>query len=318
MSSTSRPGVPRRVVSLLASSTETICALGFGDRLVGRSHECDHPERVLALPAVTEPKIRPGLPACNVDRDVRALVREGLSVYRVDAEALARLEPELIVTQDQCEVCAVSLRDVELALSSWLGSPPAVLSLRPDSLGDALADMERVAEALGDRARGEALVARLRERMGAVAARAGELGRRPRVAAIEWIEPLMAGGNWMPELVEMAGGRNLFGEAGRPSPCLHWQAVVAADPDVLFVSPCGLDLAEVRAGCRALERLPGFAGLRAAREGRVVLADGKAYFNRPGPRLADSLEILAEALHPDAFDFGHRGRAWELLCPPSG
>ncbi len=309
---------PERVVSLLASSTETVCALGFGDRLVGRSHECDHPGWVLSLPAVTEPKIRPGLPASEVDRDVTALAREGLSVYRVDVEALARLEPELIVTQDQCEVCAVSLRDVEQALSRWLGSPPVVLSLRPDSLADALADMERVAEALGDGARGEALVARLRERMGAVAARAREPGRRPRVAVIEWLEPLMAAGNWMPELVEMAGGENLFGEAGRHSPALDWQSVLAADPDVLFVSPCGLDLAQVRAGSSALERLPGFAGLRAAREGRVVLADGRAYFNRPGPRLADSLEILAEVLHPETFDFGHRGRAWERLCPPSG
>lgn len=306
------------MVSLLASSTETVCALGFGGRLVGRSHECDHPDWVRALPGVTEPKIRPGLAAFDVDRDVKALVREGLSIYRVDVESLERLAPEWIVTQDQYEVCAVSLRDVERALSSWLRSPPDVLSLRPDSLADAFADMERVAAALGDRGRGAALVSGLRARMEAVAARARELGRRPRVAVVEWIEPLMAAGNWMPELVEMAGGENLFGEAGSHTPALDWQSVVAADPEVLFVAPCGLDLDEVRAGCRALQTLPGFAGLRAARDGRVVLADGKAYFNRPGPRLADSLEILAEVLHPEAFDFGHRGRAWELLCPPSG
>jgi iron complex transport system substrate-binding protein len=308
---------PERVVSLLASSTETVCALGFGDRLVGRSHECDHPDWVRRLPVLTEPKIRPGGTPAEVDRDVKALLREGLSVYRVDVEALRRLEPDLILTQDQCEVCAVSLRDVEKALSDWFGAPPEVVSLRPDSLEDAFSDMVRVAEALGDRELGEALVEELLERMEAVSERATRLPERPRIAAIEWIEPLMAAGNWMPELVEMAGGRNLFGEAGRPAPLLAWRTLVEEDPDVLVVCPCGLSLAEIRSALPALERLPGFAELGAVRAGRVALADGNAYFNRPGPRLAESLEILAEILHPETFDFGHRGSAWEPLCPPT-
>ncbi len=302
---------PARVVSLLASSTETVCALGLGERLVGRSHECDYPEWVRRMPSVTEPKIRVDRGSAEIDRDVKALVREGLSVYRVDVEKLRGLAPDLILTQDQCEVCAVSLRDVEEALCQWLGARPVVVSLRPDSLEDVFRDMRSVADALGAARRGEALVVELRDRMEAVSLRARRLEERPRVACIEWIEPLMAAGNWMPELVEMAGGENLFGEAGLHSPFLCWEDVLEADPDVLFVSPCGLGLERIRAEMLALARLPGFAGLRAVRDGRVVLADGNRYFNRPGPRVVESLEILAEVLHPEAFEFGHHRDAWD-------
>ncbi|MDX1661721.1 MAG: cobalamin-binding protein [Gemmatimonadota bacterium] len=301
-----------RVVSLIASATEIVAALGFADALVGRSHECDWPPRVTSLPRVTEPAFPTDGTSYEIDQRVKAIVSEALSVYRVDAAALRELEPDVIVTQTQCEVCAVSLSDVEGALADWAkGPPPRVVSLEPDSMADVFDDVRKVAEALGEDGRGEALVASMRSRMEAVERRATTRGVRPRVACVEWIEPLMAAGNWMPELVEKAGGTSLFGEAGVHSPWMEWEPLVEADPEVLFVSPCGFDLERTRAELPALTSRPGWSALEAVRTGRVALADGVSYFHRPGPRLVESLEILAEILHPDAFDFGWRGVAWE-------
>ncbi|MDX1624094.1 MAG: cobalamin-binding protein [Gemmatimonadota bacterium] len=302
-----------RVVSLIASATEIVCALGFREALVARSHECDWPPGVEDLPAVTEPAFPTDGTSYAIDQRVRALVAEALSVYRVDADALAALEPDLVVTQAQCEVCAVSLSDVERALADWTGERPRVVSLEPDALADVWDDVRRVAVALGAPHRGEALVAELAGRMRTVAERAATLERRPSVACVEWIEPLMAAGNWTPELVEMAAGESVFGEAGEHAPALAWEDLAAADPEVVLVSPCGFDLEKTRSEMPALTDRDGWEELRAVRQGRVALADGVAWFNRPGPRLAETLEILAEILHPDAFDFGWRGEAWEPL-----
>jgi iron complex transport system substrate-binding protein len=217
------------------------------------------------------------------------------------------------VTQSHCEVCAVSQRDVERAVHDWLDAQPKVVSLAPNALADVWDSVRQVAEALGMSERGEDLIRRLRERMSAIADRAQSLPARPTVAYVEWIEPLMAGGNWMPELVAMAGGVNLFGEAGKHSPWMTWEELRRRDPDVIFVAPCGFDLARTRQEMPSLTRRPDWPDLRAARAGRVALADGNQYFNRPGPRLVESLEILAEVLHPDAFRFGHEGTGWQRL-----
>src|SRR5262245_27973013 len=200
-----------RIASLLPSTTEIACALGFEASLVGRSHECDHPPSVKALPALTAPKLDTAAPGRQIDDRVRELVRDGLSVYRVDAERLRQLAPSVILTQDQCEVCAASLSDVEEALRQWIGARPRVVSLNPRSLGDVEGDLLRVAEALGAPERGRALAADFTRRMDAVAERSLRIRERPSLACIEWIDPLMAAGNWMPELVTLAGGRNLFG-----------------------------------------------------------------------------------------------------------
>ena len=303
-----------RIVSLIASSTEIVHALGFGGALVGRSHECDYPPEVALVPALTEPKIQVDRSSWEIDRQIRTLVEEALSVYRVDAARLLELHPNVIVTQTQCEVCAVSLKDVEAALEDWLGERPKVVSLAPDRLTDVWDDIRRVAQALDAADRGEALIESLVGRMRSVTERARALSdRRPAVACIEWIDPLMAAGNWMPELVEMAGGANLFGEAGRHSPWMDHEELEASDPDVVVILPCGFDIPRTREEMSALTRWPGWPELRAVRDGRVALADGVRYFNRPGPRLVESLEILAEILHPEAFDFGHRGDGWETL-----
>lgn len=303
-----------RVVSLIASATEIVCALGARGELVARSHECDFPHDVEDLPALTRPKLDTKRDSLSIDRDVKRLLEQGLAVYEVDADRLKSLKPDVIVTQDQCEVCAVSLADVERAVCTWTDQATRIVSLRPDSLADAFRDFRNVAAALGRPESGEALVGNMKRRMAAIADQARGLGRRPRIACIEWIEPLMAGGNWVPELVEMAGGANLFGEAGKHSPWMTWEALAAADPDVILVLPCGFDIPRTAAEMGPLVQRAGWADLKAVREAQVYLADGNQYFNRPGPRLAESLEILAEILHPQAFPFGWEGKGWVRLA----
>src|SRR2546428_588725 len=311
------PGGPR-VVSLIASSTEMVCALGCEDRLVGRSHECDVPGSVRRLPVCSAPRLDADRPSRDIDRSVRTILEQALSVYRVDADRLRGLRPDLIITQTLCEVCAVSLGDVQAALAEWTGSRPALLSLNPERLEDVWDDIVRVAEALGVADRGRALRAGLERRVQAIAERASRSAARPGVACIEWIDPLMAAGNWMPELVALAGGANLFGEAGRHSPWMTWEQLAAADPDIIVVLPCGFDLERTTCEALALRARPAWGALRASRGGRGFLADGHLFFNRPGPRLVESIEILAEILHPSTFRFGHEGIGWRRLAPVSG
>ncbi len=285
-----------RVVSLIASSTEIVCALGLESLLVGRSHECDFPESVKALPRLTEPSIDVSGSSADIDRKVREAARDALSIYRVDDAALAALKPDVVITQTQCEVCAVSLKDVEAALAKRLGLSPKVVPLTPNSLSDLRADIRRVASALGAPERGEALVESLDDRMHRAAARIKDAPRKS-VAVIEWIDPLMSAGNWTPTLVELAGGRDLFGTAGRHSGTLEWEALRKADPEVLVVAPCGFDIARTRADLAALTKRPGFADLRAVKEKRAFVADGNAYFNRPGPRCVEAMRALVEMIH---------------------
>lgn len=302
-----------RVASMLASATEIVAALGFRDALVARSHECDFPVDVDALPACTEPKIDLRGTSREIDDRVKAIVQEGLSVYRVDSEKLKALRPDVIVTQSQCEVCAVSETDMRQAVCDWLDATPNIVTLRPDALADIWVDIQNVADALQAPARGQALIATIQDRMARLAEAAIALPDRPSVACIEWVDPLMAGGNWMPELVAMAGGENLFGVAGKHSPWMTWDALRQADPDVIVVMPCGFDIERTRQEMPALTDRPDWPRLRAVKTGRVYLTDGNQYFNRPGPRIAESLEILAELLHPAHFDFGHKGRGWVRL-----
>lgn len=299
-----------RIVSLIASSTEIVHALGFGDDMVGRSHECDFPLKVKNLPVCTEPKFKVEGSSYEIDQRVKEIVQESLSVYRVDADKLNELQPTHIFTQDQCEVCAVSLKDVEDAACNLITSNPKIVSLHPDSLKDIFEDIRRVANSLNAEVVGEALITNLKARMQAVVDRVGKLKARPRVALIEWIDPLMAGGNWMPELIEMAGGVNLFGVAGEHSPWMKWEDLVASDPDIIIVSPCGFGIERTMQEMHLLSERPEFATLRAAKVGKIFIADGNQYFNRPGPRVLDSLEILAEIFHLGVVNYGHESIGW--------
>jgi iron complex transport system substrate-binding protein len=302
-----------RVVSLIASATEIVAALGHARDLVGRSHECDWPPDVKRLPRVSKPLFPTDTSSKAIDLAVKDRLRRALSIYEVDAEQLKRLAPDVILTQTQCEVCAVTPHDVERAVCELAGQPVRVVALEPHRLGDVWEDIRLVAEALGDVDAGAVLVASLRARVLKIATRASTIAARPSVGVIEWIDPLMSAGNWMPELVEMAGGRNLFGESGVHSPWLEWERVVDANPDVLLVSPCGFGMPRSLEEIGLLEAKPGWSDLAAVRDGRVYVADGNAYFHRPGPRLVESLEILAELVHPETFRFGHEGEGWMSL-----
>jgi iron complex transport system substrate-binding protein len=303
---------PLRIVSLIASSTEIVCALGLQDQLVGRSHECDYPTDVQQLPSCTAPKFADGT-SYQIDERIKAILQEGLSVYRVEAGALGELAPDVIITQTQCDVCAVSLADVEEAVCDMIGSKPRIVAMEPNALEDIFVDIRKVADALEVSARGEDLVARLRARMDQVAQPAGRLDDRPTVACIEWIEPLMAAGNWMPELVEMAGGHSVIGAAGEHAPWMSWEQLQELDPDVIIAMPCGFDIERTRREIPTLTTKPEWSNLRAVIAGRVYVADGNQYFNRPGPRVVEALEIMAEMLHPEYFEFGHQGTGWEML-----
>ncbi|MEP7292431.1 MAG: cobalamin-binding protein [Chloroflexota bacterium] len=299
-----------RIVSLIPSATEILCALGFEAELVGRSHECDYPASVQALPALTAPKFDVRGSSREIDDRVKDVLQNALSVYKVDETLLNDLQPDFIVTQAQCEVCAVSLSEVERVARECLDTPANIISLEPMRLADLFSDIGRVAETLGVPERGAEVVLKLQARMDDITRRSAELPVKPTVATVEWIEPLMAGGNWMPELVELAGGVELFGKAGEHSPWIDWGDLWAADPDVIIVLPCGFGIERALAEMPALVKHPGWKTLRAIREGRVYITDGNQYFNRPGPRLVESLEILAEILHPDNFHFGHEGTGW--------
>ena len=301
-----------RIVSLLPSATEIVCALGFGEKLVGRSHECDFPASVAALPPLTQARLDADAPSRAIDDAVKQLVEAGSSVYRVDAEQLRELAPTVIVTQDQCEVCAVTSDDLEQALAAWTGSAPRLVSLSPNTLGDVWVSFSHVADALGVPERGLALATELANRITEVAERAQRLRPRPRVACIEWLEPLMVAGNWVPELVTLAGGTNLLSQPGTHSPWLEPEALAAADPDVIVVLPCGFDLPRTHAEFDRIAQQSFWQNLRAVKQGRVAIVDGNQYFNRPGPRLVESLEILAEILHPQEFEPHHGTAGWRL------
>lgn len=297
-----------RIVSLIASATEIVDALGQLDHLVGRSHECDYPEVVKSLPVCTRPRIAVDADSREIDRQVKESSRTAISIYEVFDDVLARLAPTYILTQIQCEVCAVSLRDVEQALARGIPGEPAIVSLQPDSLAQIWEDFRRVARALGIAQRGEEAVEALKRRMAALCP--SEAVPRARVACIEWMEPLMAAGNWMPELIRMAGGANLFGEDGRHSPWLTWEQLQESDPDVVIVAPCGFDLERTEGELHWMTGRDGWRDLRAVRQGRVYLADGNRYFNRPGPRVVETLEALVEMLHPGLRQPQLRGEVW--------
>ena len=278
-----------RIISLLPSATEIVCALGFGDALVGRSHECDFPIGVERLPVCTAPKVG-GADSRAIHASVSAILQNDISVYRVDSDLLRSLRPTHVVTQIQCEVCAVSLRDVEEALAGWTGAAPRLIPLNPQSLENVFDDIRRTGAAIG--ADGDSLAGAMRAKMQSIASSAG--ARKPRVVIIEWIEPLMAGGNWMPTLVSMAGGVDPLGAEDRPSAWITWDDLVQADPDIIVVAPCGFRVEDSQRDFHLLESHPEWQSLRAVRNGRVFIVDGNQYFNRPGPRLVESLEILAD------------------------
>ena len=293
------PTTARRIVSLLPSATEIVCAVGGEAELVGISHECDFPDQIRDRPVLTRSRLAAGGTSRSIDSAVRAVLGDALSIYAVDEERLAALAPDVIVTQDLCEVCAVSLDDVRSAVARLAHRDDVrIVSLRPTRLDDVLTDVEWVALAVGRPTEGRAVRAELERRIAAIAERARRAPHRPRVASVEWIEPLMLAGTWMPELIELAGGIPVGVTAGAPAPTLEPGELAALAPDLVLIKPCGFTLE------RTLEERDVIERAIAQHVGAAVpihLTDGSAFFNRPGPRLVESLEILAACLHPALF-----------------
>ena len=295
---------PRRIVSLLPSSTEILFALGLGDRVVAVSHECDWPAAARGLPVLTGKKIDTDLPSREIDLAITDLTARRESVYRVSAEALVSLRPDLIVTQDVCDVCAVSTVDVRAVLEDARRTvpdfDPEILSLAPSSIPGILQDIRHLGKVAGVEEKADALVRDLEERIRTITEAVEVVAFRPRVTAIDWLDPLILGGDWIPEMIRMAGGRPQPLPQGKTARVL-WEDVAAFEPEVIVVMPCGFDLERTVSESAILSRLPGFGDLPAARHGRVYATDGNALFNRPSQRIVDSLEALAEMLHPNLF-----------------
>lgn len=300
-----------RIVSLLPSLTEIAVALGFEKNLVGRSHECDFPETAQMLPVCSEPKfkISEETKSTDINQSVNELLREGLSVYRVDEEKLRSLKPDVILTQDHCEVCAVSFSEVDHAVKTWLGDDTTVISVSPADLDGVRDSFRTVARELGVPQKGDELVADMNYRFENIRQRVQNT-KIPSVAAIEWMDPLMTAGNWMPELIDIASGRNLLSDVGEHSPAVDWQSILKSDPEVLLIIPCGYTVEQTMKEIDSLTTKAGWNSLTAVQNNSVYILDGHNYFNRPGPRLADSAEILAEILHPDEFGFGFENTGW--------
>lgn len=311
---------PLRIASLLASATEILYGLGLGDHIVGVSHECDFPGEARSKPCLTRSHVDAAQTSLQIDQQVQGVVASGGSLYEIDERLLRQLAPDLIVTQAQCDVCAIKYEDVmRLVQGDEALQGTDVVALSPSTLTDVLADILRVGRAASRVAAAESYVEQLKQRIQRVALATADLSdaQRPRVVCVEWVEPLMVAANWTPQLVECAGGKNGLSRAGGHSEYCDWREIVAYDPQVLVLIPCGFDLPRV---LREVTVMPGYEGWRemsAVRDGRVFAIDGNAYFNRSGPRLVDSLEILAHLFHPTRFEppatIPNADRVWSVF-----
>jgi iron complex transport system substrate-binding protein len=286
-----------RIVSLIPSATEILFALGLGDEICGVSHECDFPPEARAKRVVVRPRIPEGLPAAEIERRVRQYVARGESLYVIDAAALAELDPDLIITQDLCHVCAATPDDLAAALHG-LPRLPRILTLDPQSLADVYANVRLVAEAAARAPEAARVVSALQSRVAAVE-RAVAGRPRPRVLCLEWLDPPYPGGHWVPEMVEFAGGIDVLGKIRVPSVPVRWDAVLATTPDIVFIMPCGYGAEKAAAEYADAPLPPGWSDLPAVCAGRVFCVDGSAYYSRSGPRLVDGIEILAALIHPE-------------------
>jgi iron complex transport system substrate-binding protein len=301
-----------RIVSLIASATEIVHALGLGKFQVGRSHECDFPVSVRDLPVCTRPRFDVNGTSQQIDDRVKSTLATEATVYEVFPEIMDRLRPTHVITQTQCKVCAVTLEDVEKAMSRQHASHPKVVALEPNCLDDILRDILRIAQACGVYDRGKELIGEITSRMYEISDRVSQL-ESLRVACIEWTEPIMAAGNWIPQLIDWANGTDVFGKAGEHSPWIQFEQLAAADPDVIIIAPCGYDLSKTRSETHWLTSRPEWQEIEAVRSKRVYIADANQYITRPGPRIVESLQAFAEMIHDGQIEPKLRGIAWEPL-----
>ena len=301
-----------RICSLLPSATEVIASLGLGDELVGISHECDYPPSIRHLPIMVEPMIPShGLASAAIDTHVRQLVASGQRLYRLKDQLLRQAQPELILSQDLCHVCAITPDQLQDAIGS-MPRQPTILTLNPSSVLDVINDVVRIGDAAGRSAEGHRLAAHLHDRLDAVQRRLQTISHRPRVVCIEWLSPLYVAGHWIPEMVQRAGGLDVLGQPGSPSRVVTWDEILAAAPDVLLVMPCGFSVEKTHTELLQLMQHPDQWRLSPALAEHTYLVDASSYFSRPGPRLIDGIEILAAILHPSDHDHIHESIACRL------
>lgn len=301
-----------RICSLLPSATEVIALLGLSDELVGISHECDYPPSVRGVPIMIEPMIPPyGLASVDIDRQVSQLVASGQRLYRLKDHLLRQAQPDLILSQDLCHVCAVTPDQLHDVLCS-LHHQPTVLTLNPRTVHDVIDDVVRIGDAAGRPAEGQLLATQLRDRLDTIQIRVQGLSQRPRVVCIEWLSPLYVAGHWVPEMVQLAGGQDALSQPGSPSRIVTWDEVLSAAPDVLIVMPCGFSVERTHTELFQLMQQPGQWRLSPALAEHTYLVDASSYFSRPGPRLIDGIELLAAILHPSDHDHIHESMACRL------
>jgi len=305
---TTYPSLMKRIVSLLPAATEIAAALGLMDQVVGVSHECDFPHEANQRPRVTHCPVHDvGLTSREVDTWVRRALRESSTIYAIDESLLRKLRPDVILTQQLCDVCAVGYGTVA-RLAETLPGPPEVVNLEPSSLADIFGNVRCVAEVCGQRERADELITQLSDRIEIVRCRVNRIGNRPRCFLMEWVDPPFCSGHWGPELVEIAGGDDPLGRKHQPSAQIDWREVIDASLEIIVLALCGYNLDRARRDYELLRNFPKFDSLPAARRGEIYLVDASAYFARPGPRIVDSLEILAGILHPEEFpEFASRG-----------
>jgi iron complex transport system substrate-binding protein len=300
----------QRIISLLPAATEMICALGLGHQLVGRSHECDYPSSIVNLPVCSSAKFISGSNSAEIDKQVKEILSDSLSIYEVDSALIKQLSPDIIITQAQCEVCAVSLNDVELALKDLLEKECQIISLEPHGLDDIYREIQLLADQLGVPEAGLELLELSEERINIIRHKLKFISERPSVACVEWLSPLMIAGNWTPEIVEIAGGTPVLTLAGKHSSYINFEDIVKANPDILVLMPCGFSIQRTLQEINLLLDLPGWTDLKAVQNQKIFVVDGNQYFNRSGPRITDSIELMAEIINPKQFVFGYEGNGW--------
>ena len=305
----------KRIASLLPSCTEIICMLGYRENLVGISHECDYPNSISNLPVLTKARLSSDRNSIEINQSVTDLLQRGLSVYDVDASLLKSLSPDIIVTQAQCEACAVSLDQVEDIVSNWTLNQTEIISLEPNTLNEVWLGFDIIAKSMNTPESSSILKSEIHERFKLLKDKLKGIEKKPTILCIEWIEPIMVAANWVPELVDLAGGNNVMSESGTDSNFCSWDEIKKINPDIIIMMPCGFGIKRTLEDLHFLQKREGWQELRAVNEKNVYVVDGHQYFNRPGPRLVDSAEILAEIINPDYFERKYSENAWITIDP---